>query len=56
VAFGMKRAVFRHPWLPCPLVLLQMVVTAVFCLWPGFDSLRLSLFKAWGSISSSETG
>jgi sn-glycerol 3-phosphate transport system permease protein len=42
----MKRTVFRTPWLPYLLVLPQVVVTVVFFLWPAFDSLRLSRFKA----------
>ena len=42
----MKRTVFRNPWLPYLLVLPQVAVTGVFFLWPAFDSLRLSLFRA----------
>ncbi len=42
----MKRTVFRNRWLPYLLVLPHVAVTLVFFLWPAFDSLRLSLFKA----------
>ena len=41
----MKRTVFRHRGLPYLLVLPQVTVTAVFFLWPAFESLRLSVYR-----------
>lgn len=34
-----KRVVFRHPWLPYALVAPQLLVTAVFFLWPAGQAL-----------------
>jgi sn-glycerol 3-phosphate transport system permease protein len=42
----MKRSVFPNRWLPYLLVAPQVLVTVVFFVWPAFDSLRLSLYRA----------
>jgi sn-glycerol 3-phosphate transport system permease protein len=42
----MKRAVFRHRWLPYALLAPQFVIILVFFYWPAIDSLRLSLYRA----------
>src|SRR5437879_9748706 len=43
----MKRTVFRNRWLPYTLIAPQLAVTIAFFFWPAFDSLRLSLYRAW---------
>ena len=40
-----KRAYFRHPILPYLLVLPQLVVTAIFFLWPAGEALKGSFFR-----------
>jgi sn-glycerol 3-phosphate transport system permease protein len=40
----LKRAHFRHPWLPFALVAPQIAITLVFFIWPALQALRQSLY------------
>lgn len=46
----MKRALFRHPWLPYALLLPQLAITLVFFIWPASQALWQSVLRedAWG--------
>ncbi|WP_416896340.1 MAG: sn-glycerol-3-phosphate ABC transporter permease UgpA [Minwuia sp.] len=46
----MKRALFRHPWLPYALVLPQLAITFAFFIWPASQALWQSVLRedAWG--------
>jgi sn-glycerol 3-phosphate transport system permease protein len=41
---GVKRVVFRNPWLPYALVAPQLAITLVFFIWPAGQALWQSLF------------
>jgi len=46
----MKRALFRHRWLPYALLLPQLAITLIFFIWPASQALWQSVLRedAWG--------
>ncbi|MDA3920750.1 MAG: sn-glycerol-3-phosphate ABC transporter permease UgpA [Salinisphaera sp.] len=48
-----RRAVFSHRWLPIALVAPQLAVTAVFFLWPAYETV-VSAFYVQGAFGGSE--
>ena len=41
----LRRAVYKHRFLPYLLVMPQVVVTLIFFFWPAFQSIRLSVLR-----------